>query len=267
MNVKETPALTLEDIVGISDVDTLPPGGFAITRRIAELSGMDKEKKVLVGVSHKGHQAIFYAQNYGARVIGVDNDPYMVEKAAEKAQKINLSEMVQFLHGDAQNLPFPNDSFDIVTNEWPVRIPADPQKVLDEMLRVLKKGQTAVFREPIWLKKLPLKEKENIIEHYGTAPFEHEEWLEMLKKAGAARVEIEFKKWSRPELFWKVRPDRDVEHYSQIFTATEKMFTAKRIMASFGKEGMMRAGENEKVFYEAVLDGKIGYCIIKGIKI
>ena len=76
----------------------------------------------------------------------------------------------------------------------------------------------------------------------------------------------EFDEWSKPEMFYKIRKDRDVEDFSKIYTPKELGFTIKRITEEYGQEGVKTALENQKVFVDSVLSGKIGYCLYKGIK-
>jgi ubiquinone/menaquinone biosynthesis C-methylase UbiE len=48
-------------------------------------------------------------------IVGLDMSENMIGKAREKAEKWNLSPKVTFTLGDAENLPFEDNSFDIVT--------------------------------------------------------------------------------------------------------------------------------------------------------
>ncbi len=75
----------------------------------------------------------------GAIVTGLDFSPEMLavaERRKPKAQSQNL----KFLQGDAQNLPFADASFDIVTVGYGLRNLADWQLGLAEMQRVAKPG-------------------------------------------------------------------------------------------------------------------------------
>ena len=111
-----------------------------------------------------------------------------------------------------------------------------------------------------------LLEVDEISERYGTTPLEYDEWVEMLQKAGVKEIITEFEEWSKPEMFYKIRKDRDVKDFSKIYTPKELGFTIKRITEEFGQEGVKTALENQKVFVDSVLSGKIGYCLFKGKK-
>ena len=117
-----------------------------------------------------------------------------------------------------------------------------------------------------WRKKITEDEKNEISERYGTTPLEYEEWVSMLKKAGADEIVTEFEEWSKPEMFWKIRKDRDVKDFSKVYTRAELAVLIERIMKKHGEEGVKIALENQKKFTQVVLDGKLGYCLYKGIK-
>jgi ubiquinone/menaquinone biosynthesis C-methylase UbiE len=118
---------------------------------------------------------------------------------------------VKFVLGDSQNCPFADNTFDVVINECAVGIPDDSQKVLNEMLRVVKPGGAVAIHESTWKKTLSEKEKNEISERYGTTPLEFNEWNAMLEKAGTINIVSEFEQWSKPEMFWDIRKDRKVE--------------------------------------------------------
>ena len=131
---------TVEDAIEIGGIETLHPGGFALTKRTAELAALREGLKVLDVSSGRGTQSIFYSKEFGVDVTGVDISEEMVKTAADNAEKAGLSHKVQFMLGDSQCLPFEDNTFDVVINECAVGIPDDSQKVLHEMVRVVKPG-------------------------------------------------------------------------------------------------------------------------------
>jgi SAM-dependent methyltransferase len=177
-----------------------------------------------------------------------------------------INEKVKFVLGDSQNSPFADNTFDVVINECAVGIPDDSQKVLNEMLRVVKPGGAVAIHESTWKKTLSDKEKNEISERYGTTPLEFKEWNAMLEKAGTINIVSEFEQWSKPEMFWDIRKDRKVRNYKNVMTLSEKLRTAYRILKLYGIKGVYKVFENEKIFYKAILNGELGYALFKGIK-
>ncbi|NTU57429.1 MAG: methyltransferase domain-containing protein [Chlorobiaceae bacterium] len=257
---------TVEDAIEIGGIETLHPGGFALTRRTAELGQLTEGLRVLDVSSGRGTQSIYYAGEFGVDVVGVDISADMVKTAASNAEKAGLDHKVQFRIGDSQSLPFEDNSFDVVINECAVGIPDDSQKVLNEMVRVAKPGGRILIHESTWRKKLSNDEKGEFSERYGTTPLELAEWLSMLETAGVKSIVYEFEQWSKPEMFWKIRKDRDVKHWFFTMSISEKLTTMGRIFSKYGFAGVTTVMKNERVFYQAVLAGKLGYALFKGEK-
>jgi|GEM_PF-469550 len=257
---------TIEDAIEISGIEMLHPGGLALTKRTAEVSNVRAGMRILDVSSGRGTQAIYYAKNFNAEVTGVDISEEMVRTATENAEKSGVGDKVIFKLGDSQHLPFENDRFDVVINECAVGIPEDSQKVLDEMVRVVKPGGAVAIHESTWKKSISDIEKNELSERYGTTPLEYDEWIDMLTKAGVREIVTEFEEWSNPEMFWKIRMDRDVDRPSRVLTWPERIQTVYKVYRTYGVKGILKAFKNERVFYRAVLDGKIGYCLFKGIK-
>ena len=257
---------TIEDIIEISGIEALHPGGMALTQRTGELAELKPGMKILDVSSGRGTQSIFYAKEFGVEVTGIDISEEMVKSAMKNAKNENVQDLTTFDIGDSQELPFEDNVFDVVINECAVGIPDDSQKVLNEMVRVAKKGGTVIIHESTWRKKLSDTEKEEISERYGTTPLEYDEWIEMLQNAGVSEIITEFDQWSKPEMFWKIRRDREVEDYTKVLTRSELSATIQRVTELYGEEGVKKALLNQKKFWEIVLDGTLGYCLFKGIK-
>ncbi|HJN05870.1 MAG TPA: methyltransferase domain-containing protein [Bacteroidales bacterium] len=257
---------TVEDAIEISGIEILHPGGFELTQRTAEICNLKSGMKILDVSSGRGTQALYYAKTFGVNVTGIDISPDMIKTATMAAKENGLTEQVNFIEGDSQNLPFGANLFDAVINECAVGIPDDSQKVLDEMVRVVKPGGAIAIHESTWKKTIPKNEKEEISERYGTTPLEFDEWIAMLKKAGTTNIISEFDRWSKPEMFWNIRKDRKVNSFKSVMTTSEKLKTACRICKIYGIKGVIKVFQNEKIFYKTILEGKLGYALFKGIK-
>lgn len=81
------------------------------------------------------------------KVIGVDLTPGMLEIAKKKMASMDLPVQVDFRQGDALNMEFDDDSFDVVTSGYMLRNVTDIQKAVDEMHRILKPGCKIIVAE------------------------------------------------------------------------------------------------------------------------
>lgn len=99
--------------------------------------GIAPGAKVLDVACGTGNTAIPAAQT-GADVTGVDIAPNLLEKARERAAAKGLN--IRFQEGDAEDLPFPNQSFDVVLSMYGAMFAPRPEKVAAELIRVCKSG-------------------------------------------------------------------------------------------------------------------------------
>lgn len=79
-------------------------------------------------------------------VIGLDFSKNMLKIGEQKVKEMNLKQ-VKLVHGNAMELPFPDNTFDYVTIGFGLRNVPDYLQVLKEMHRVVKPGGLAVCLE------------------------------------------------------------------------------------------------------------------------
>lgn len=80
-------------------------------------------------------------QAKGATAVGVDFSGGMIQEARRRHPGI------EFVHGDAQALPFADGEFDAVTISFGLRNVHEPHRALAEMYRVLRPGGRLVITE------------------------------------------------------------------------------------------------------------------------
>ncbi len=73
------------------------------------------------------------------RVVGIDMTPEMVATARASAQAMGAKN-VEFLEAEAELLPFPDGSFDVVTSNGVIDLIPDKDAVFAELHRVLRPG-------------------------------------------------------------------------------------------------------------------------------
>jgi demethylmenaquinone methyltransferase/2-methoxy-6-polyprenyl-1,4-benzoquinol methylase len=118
-------------------------------RRVVELAKVEKGNRALDLCCGTGDISFALAKN-GAETIGLDFSPQMLEVAESRRPETNRKSQIanlKFLEGDAQQIPFPENSFDIVTVGYGLRNLASWERGLEEMLRVAKPGARLVVLE------------------------------------------------------------------------------------------------------------------------
>lgn len=133
------------------------PGGFKATRRLAESCHLSEHTRVVDIACGKGTSAIYLAQRYGCEVVGIDISEDLVAQATTLTKRKGLEEKVSFRVGDALELPFLDNEFDVAISQAMLVLVGDKQKAIQEALRVTKPGGYLGWLELSW-KKQPTAE-------------------------------------------------------------------------------------------------------------
>lgn len=103
-------------------------------------------EKVLDLACGSGTAALVAARRY-CEVTGIDYVPELITRARKRAEASGLPS--EFLVADAQDLPFPDDSFDVILSVYGVQFAPDQEKAAAEMVRVCKPGGKIGLAGPI----------------------------------------------------------------------------------------------------------------------
>lgn len=120
--------------------DSFHPGGLKLTERLGQLLQLGEHSHVLDVASGRGTSAVFLAEKFRCTVVGFDYGRQNVEMANAAAAERGLSSRVRFEQADAEQLPFPDASFDVVLCECAFCTFPDKAKTACEFARVLRQG-------------------------------------------------------------------------------------------------------------------------------
>ena len=107
----------------------------------------DNPKLVLDVATGTGDLAITVQKGTGANVVGLDLSQQMLNVGIDKISKINLSDKIEMMKGDAENLPFEDNKFDAVSVAFGVRNFENLEKGLAELRRVVKENSSVYILE------------------------------------------------------------------------------------------------------------------------
>jgi len=136
---KDLNRLTPEDL---APIDEFHIRGRIATLELARAAGLDASKRVLDVGSGVGGTSRCLASEFGCRVTGIDLTDEYCRAATMLSARIGLAHLVDFRQGDATDLPFADQSFDVVWTEHVAMNIPDKARLYREMHRVLKPGGT-----------------------------------------------------------------------------------------------------------------------------
>jgi ubiquinone/menaquinone biosynthesis C-methylase UbiE len=106
-----------------------------------QLGRLARGEKVLDLGSGAGTDSLIAAQMVGerGRVTGIDMTSAMLAKVRAAAAEMGASN-VEFVESEAEQLPFPDESFDVVVSNGVIDLIPDKDAVFSELFRVLTPG-------------------------------------------------------------------------------------------------------------------------------
>ncbi len=189
--VKKVEEMNYFELLAWLGIGSSHPGGFPATKQNLDILQVKPEEYVLDAGCGSGLTACYLAKSTGCKIMGVDINSQMIDKACLRAEKEGVSHLTEFKVGDVYKLPFANDFFDLVIAES-ITVFLDKGKVYREFYRVLKPEGRVADLEMALLHELPSGLRRQMEECFGkgTNPLGFEEWLNALKEAGFQDIEI-----------------------------------------------------------------------------
>ena len=123
--------------------DLMSAGVHRLWKRMTiEMSGVRPGNKVLDIAGGTGDLAAKFSRIVGkdGYVVLADINDSMLKVGRDRLMDLGVVDNVKFSQSDAQHLPFPDNTFDIITIAFGLRNVTDKELALKSMLRVLKPG-------------------------------------------------------------------------------------------------------------------------------
>lgn len=245
-------APSLESLVESEDlgIEILHPGGLEITGELARLCAIGRDARVLDVASGTGESACYLVRTFGCPVVGVDASDYMIERANRKAASVGAQ--IEFRKGDAHNLPFEDNTFDVAISECTLCL-LDKEKAISEMERVVRAGGYVGIHDVCWRDDTPEHLKQKLAEIEGERPETLEGWRALFEGAGL----VEVKALDRSHLIptWTKQIKAELGLVGQLRIGL-------KVIRKWGFPGLRHVWESERIFRSE----HMGYGIIVGRK-
>jgi SAM-dependent methyltransferase len=200
---------------------TWSEGDFAVVAAIVMMASEElvealdviPGERVLDVATGSGNAAIAAARRTWGNVVGADFVPAVLERARERAAAERLE--IEFVEGDAAELPFADGEFNVVTSVFGAMFAPDQQQTATELLRVCKPGGRIGMAN--WVPDGPVSQLFGIVAKHALPPpgftppvlWGTEDHVRELFGDGVTDLRFE-RKASR-------QPFRSIDHYLEIF--------------------------------------------------
>ena len=115
-------------------------------KKIYKISKKLNPKTILDIATGTADIAIELSNINNSKIIGLDISEKMLEVGRKKILNKNLNDKISLISGDAENLSFGDNKFDLITIGFGVRNFQNLKKGLEESFRVLKPNGTLIFK-------------------------------------------------------------------------------------------------------------------------
>src|ERR1700691_4523427 len=126
------------------------------------------------------------------KAYGLDMTDEMLALAEENKKKSGLTN-VEFLKGEIENIPLPDDKVDVIVSNCVINLSGDKDRVLQEAFRVLKPGGRLAISDVVVRGEVPHEIRRNMELWVGcvAGALTDVDYREKLQKAGFEEIEIE----------------------------------------------------------------------------
>jgi len=176
----------------------------------AKLTNIGKDSRVLdIGAGYGG-AARYLARTYGCRVVALNLSSVENERDRQMNREQGLDHLIEVVDGSFEDIPFPDGSFDCVWSQDAILHSGNREKVLQEVVRVMKPGAEFVFTDPMQADDCP----EGVLQ-----PILDRIHLQTLGSPGFYRTTLT--RLGLQDLGYEDQKQQLVNHYSRVLRETE----------------------------------------------
>ncbi len=128
----------------------------------------------------------------GGKAYGLDMTDEMLALARDNQRKAGVAN-VEFLKGEIENIPLPDDSVDVIISNCVINLSADKDRVLREAFRVLRPGGRFAVSDVVTRGEIPEEIRKNVLLWVGcvAGALDEEEYRGKLAAAGFVNIGVE----------------------------------------------------------------------------
>ncbi|MCF7803345.1 MAG: methyltransferase domain-containing protein [Candidatus Marinimicrobia bacterium] len=224
-----------EDIhIGLykSEDESISDASQRTVKRMAAMAGkLDEDTRVLDLGAGYGGAARYLADTFGCDVVALNLSEVENERNRDKNVMAGLADQIKVVDGNFEDVPEPDNSFDLVWSQDSFLHSGNRDQVLAEAARVLKPGGDLIFTDPMQADDCPDGVLEPILERIH---------LESLGSPRFYREQAE--KLGMEEQAFDEQTENLINHYTRVLEETESHEKELRESVSQDYIDHMKAG-------------------------
>jgi arsenite methyltransferase len=158
------------------------------------LAPLNPGETVLDLGSGGGIDVLLSARRVGptGKAYGLDMTDEMLALARENQRKAGIQN-VEFLKGEIENIPLPDNSIDVIISNCVINLSGDKDRVLREAFRVLKPGGRFAVSDVVTRCEVPEDIRQNMLLWVGciAGALAEDQYITSLARAGFGKIDIE----------------------------------------------------------------------------
>lgn len=181
ITVQEVNNLSYTDFIALIRETNRCPGGKDTIRRVIQNSFVNRESRILEIGSNTGFTSLEVAHLVKCRVDGIDVSKNCVLEAKNKLSQDTeeVKKLVNFQVGSAYEIPFDNDTFDLLIGGGATSFMDKKSRAVSEYVRVVKPWGFISVTQLFYAKRPPIKVVDAVSAAIGVKinPWEKDQWL------------------------------------------------------------------------------------------
>jgi sarcosine/dimethylglycine N-methyltransferase len=221
-------------------------GGKNETLILAKKAGIKKDHNILDVCSALGGPARYLAKTFGCKVTGLDATEHMINEATKRTINEPHSYLINYKFGNAVDMPFKAETFDIVWGQDAWCYVTDKNKLIEEAYRVLKSKGKIAFTD--WLQVGDMSKKDWIdLNSFMVFPYMEtlDGYIKILKDTGF-------------EIFSKEDESKDFAKHCNMYQKKLRKELKNDIIENYGTEMFEAADNGLNLWVQAANKGKVG---------
>jgi SAM-dependent methyltransferase len=221
----------------------------------------------LLGVAcGKGVALEYFIRESGVHGTGVDEDPDLITQAEAHFKESGLAQNASFQAAPPSDLPFRDETFDVVVGEVGLAATVEPGDAIRELVRVTRPGGRVVLVQLVWQAPVDDQRKSVLSGHLGARPLMAVELRRILMDSGVGELHTE--DWIDAGTAFRSKPRKPFPDFAELFSLKEKLGILRRARRRWGwRRGVWTVFQREIEVHRLLTKERIlGLNLLIGVK-